>query len=86
MVELTEREKRLIHAINTMNNPTYKNAPFELKTTVLQSVLLAAGYKWDEHEMADLMLAIGAEVKAAHQHGLKLLDKYKDHFKGLDHL
>jgi len=69
-----------------MNSPSYKSAPFELKTTVLQSVLLSAGYTWNEAEMIDLQLAISEEIKSAYQHGLKLLDKYKDNFKGLDHL
>lgn len=84
MAELTDREKKIIHMVNTMNNPTYKDAPFQLKTTVLQSVLLSAGYEWNESEMTDLMQAIGEEVKSAYQHGLKLLDKYKDNFKGLN--
>jgi len=86
MAKLSDREKKIVLAMNVMNNPAYKNAPFDLKTRALQAVLLSAGYKWDEHEMTDLMWAIGAEIKAANEHALKMLDKYKDHFKGLDHL
>lgn len=86
MAELTLREKQIIHAVNVMNNPTYKNAPFDLKTVALQAVLLSAGYKWNEPEMIDLMQAIGLEVKDAYEHGLKMLDKYKNNFKGLNQL
>lgn len=63
--------------MNVMNNPAYANAPFDLKTKALQAVLLVAGYKWNEDEMTDIMMAIGVEVENANKNGLKLLDKYK---------
>ena len=86
MAELTDREKKIVHAMNIMNNPQFSQAPFELKTNALKSVLLVCGYKWNEEEMTDIMWAIGAEIKAENQNALKMLDKYKDQFKGLDHL
>lgn len=86
MAEFTQREKNIIHAINVMNNPAYSKAPFDIKTVALQAVLLSAGYKWNEPEMIDLMQAIGLEIKDAYEHGLKMLDKYKDQFKGLNQL
>ena len=83
MAELTDREKKIIHAMNVMNNPTYGNAPFEIKTKALQAVLLVAGYDWNEEEMTDIMQAIGKEIEDAQKASLKMLDKYKNQFKGL---
>lgn len=86
MVEFTDREKKIIHAMNVMNNPAYNEAPFDLKTKALQSVLLVAGYTWNEDEMTDIMQAIGKECEDANKAGLKMLDKYKHLFKGLGKL
>ena len=86
MVELTERERRIVHAMNIMNNPGLKNAPFDIKTKALQSVLLVYGFTWDMQDMTDLMQAITAEVEAGQQHVLKMLGKYGHLLDGMGKL
>jgi hypothetical protein len=86
MAELTDREKKIVHSMNVMLNPALKDVPFDIKTKALQSVLLVAGYQWDENEMTDLMAAISAETKAGNQSALALLGKYGNMFKGLNKL
>ena len=83
MVEFTQREKMLVHAMNIMNNPAFAQAPFDLKTRALQSQLMLCGYKWNENEMIDLMNGIGEETRVASSGALKLLDKYKISLKDL---
>lgn len=86
LAELSERERKIVHAMNVMLNPQLQNVPFNIKTSALQSVLLAAGYTWDELEMTDLMQAISAETKAGMQNALGILGKYGSALKGLDKL
>lgn len=83
MVEFTQREKIIVHAMNIMNNPSFVKAPFDLKTRALQSQLMLCGYQWDENQMIDIMNGIGAETQTASQGALKLLDKYKISLKDL---
>ena len=86
MVELTQREKIIVHAMNTMLNPELKKVPFELKTNALKATLLCAGYTWNEQEMTDIMDAIGETTKGGFQNALKLLDKFKGQIAGLNKL
>lgn len=86
MVELTDREKRIVHIMNVMNNPAFANAPLELRTKAVQTTLLTCGYKWNEHEMTDLVDSITAEITHFNQSTLKMLDKYKIDFKNLKQL
>ena len=83
MVELTQREKIIVHAMNTMLNPQLKDVPFNTKTQALQATLLCAGYTWNESEMTDIMDAIAAETKGGFQNALKLLDRFKGQIAGL---
>ena len=84
MVELTLREKQIIHAMNVMLNPALKDVPFNVKTQALQATLLSAGYTWNEDEMTDLMDSIAEETKGGFQNALKLLDRFKDQIKFLN--
>ena len=83
MVELAQREKIIIHMLNIMNNPQLQNAPLEIRTKALQSVLLVAGYEWNENEMTDLMNSVTAETNSGMQSALKMLDKFGFAMKGL---
>ena len=76
MAELTEREKRIVHSMNIMNNSTLFDAPFEVRTNALKATLLSCGYTWNEDEMIDLMNAIGAESKHFESSTKRLLGKY----------
>ena len=84
MVEFTQREKIIVHAMNTMLNPSLKDAPFDLKTNALKATLLCAGYTWNEQEMTDIMDAIAEETKGGFQNALKLLDRFKGQIKELN--
>lgn len=84
MVEFTQREKIIVHAMNTMLNPSLKDVPFDLKTKALKATLLCAGYTWNEQEMTDIMDAIAEETKGGFQNALKLLDRFKGQIKGLN--
>lgn len=84
MVEFTQREKIIVHAMNTMLNQDLKKVPFELKTNALKAVLLCAGYKWNEQEMTDIMDGIAEETKGGFQNSLKLLDRFKGQIAGLN--
>lgn len=84
MVEFTQREKIIVHAMNTMLNPSLKEVPFDLKTNALKATLLCAGYTWNEQEMTDIMDAIGEETKGGFQNALKLLDRFKGQIKSLN--
>jgi hypothetical protein len=86
MVEFTEREKKLVHAMNLMNNPLYKDVPFEIKTRALQSVFLVLDYEWNESEMTDMMDAIAQETTFGNQSALKVLGKYGHMIKGIKKL
>jgi len=86
LVEFTQREKIIVHAMNTMLNPSLKNTPFELKTNALKAVLLCAGYTWNETEMTDIMDGIAEETKGGFQNALKLLDRFKGQIAGLNKL
>lgn len=83
MVELTEREQKIIHYIMTMNNPQTKDQSLEIRILALQSVILCAGFKWDYDEMKDLSHAIKAENERAFQNGMGQLDKYKHLLKDI---
>ena len=84
MVEFTQREKIIVHAMNTMVNPSLKDVPFDLKTNALKATLLCAGYTWNETEMTDIMDGIAEETKGGFQNALKLLDRFKGQIKGLN--
>jgi len=86
MVELTDREKKIVHMITTMLNPALKDVPFNIKTKALQSVLLVAGFRWDEEEATDMMQAIDMQIKAGSQAAMGMLGKYGHLLKGLDKL
>lgn len=77
MVELTDREKKLIHYIMTMNRPETKQYDLELRIMALKSVILCAGLEWDYDEMKDLSFAIKAENERALANGMGQLNKYK---------
>ena len=84
MVELTDREKKIIHYIMTMNNPQTKNQPLELRILALKSVMLCAKLNWNYDEMQDLSYAIKAENERALDSGFGQLNKYKDLLKNVD--
>jgi len=84
LVEFTQREKIIVHAMNTMLNQDLKKVPFELKTNALKAVLLSAGYTWNEQEMTDIMDGIAEETKGGFQNALKLLDRFKGQIAGLN--
>lgn len=86
MVELTDREKQIIHCMHILINPELKDMPQQAREAAIQSQYLARGLKWDENEATDLILAINQETKETIQNAMALLNKYAPHFKGLSSL
>ena len=83
MVELTDREKKIVHVLNIMYNPILNDAPFEIKQQALQAVVLVRGFTWDANEMNDLLLALNAEIQDGQKAAFKMLGKYGEGLKGL---
>lgn len=83
MVELTEREQKIIHYIMTMNNPQTKDQSLDIRILALKSVILCAGLKWDYDEMKDLSFAIKAENERALLSGMGKLNEYKHLLKDI---
>lgn len=83
MVELTEREKQIIHCMHILINPQLKEIPFDVRKTAIQSQYLTRGMKWSEQEATDLILAINQETKETVQNAMALLQKFAPQFKGL---
>lgn len=77
MVELTQREQKIIHYIMTMNRPEVKQYPIETRIMALKSVMLCADLPFIYDEMKDLSEAIKAENERALANGMGKLDKYK---------
>ena len=83
MVELTEREQKIIHYIMTMNNPQTNDQPLDIRILALKSVMLCADLDFDYNEMKDLSEAIKAENERAMLSGMGKLDKYKHLLKDI---
>ncbi len=86
MVELTEREIKIIRYLHIMQNPQIANVPFELKNNLIQTTFLTANIKFNEEEMTDIGQAVNAEIRNITKDGLKFMDKHKGAFKGLSGL
>lgn len=86
MVELTEREKKIIHAMNVMRNPQLYTTPPETKKDIIIMTLKIRGMVFDESEIIDLIYAVNDEVNLSVANGLGLLNRFAPMLKGIDKL
>jgi len=78
MVEFTDREIKIIHAMNTLINPGLKNVPQDVRNAMMMSTLKIRGMKFDEQELIDIVLGINEETKLVVQNSFGLLARFKN--------
>ena len=76
MAEFNEREAKIIHTMTILQNPLLKDAPPELKKTMMITNLRMRGLDFDEQEIIDLSQAIMEEQKIVLQKGLAFMNKH----------
>ena len=85
MVELTDREKKIVILQNVMANPEMKGVPFETQQATTKAMWLVMGFEWNDDEITDMLLAMNEVHKETHSAAMGKLDKYKhlltSHFK-----
>jgi hypothetical protein len=84
MVELTEREKTIVHTMNILMNPMTKSAPLDVRVIALKSMLGFSGINAEEDFLKDLTHSVEATMNESMGKGLKFLDKHKESMKGMD--
>lgn len=82
MAELSEREIILVHGMNMLMNPVFKDVPPDTKKVILTSTLAVRGVKFDESMVIDVMNAVYAENITAFQSALKFVDRHKISLQG----
>lgn len=83
MVELTDREKIIVHAIYSLINPQLQSAPFEVRRNAIYATLSLRNLNPTEHELTDIVQAINMETKDINSAALGVLGKYGHLLKGL---
>ena len=85
MVELTDREKKIVILQNVMANPEMKGVPFETQQATTKAMWLVMGFECNDDEITDMLLAMNEVHKETHSAAMGKLDKYKhlltSHFK-----
>lgn len=76
MVEFSDREIKIIHTMTILQNPLLKDAPPELKKTLLTTNLQVRGLQFEEREIIDLHEGVMAEQKEVLQRGLKFMSQH----------
>jgi len=84
MVELTERERTIVHVMNFMMNPMTKNAPLETRAVALKAMIGVQGINATTDFCQDISHAVEAEMNLAQGKGLKFLHDNKDMLKNMD--
>jgi len=84
MVELTEREKTIVHVMNFMMNPMTKNVPIDTRAVALKAMIGIQGINATVEFCQDISHAVEAEMNLAQGKGLKFLDENKEMLKGID--
>ena len=77
MVELTDREKKIIILQSVMANPEMKEVPFETQQAATKAMWLVMGFEWNDDEITDMLLAINEVHKETQSAAMGKLDKYK---------
>ena len=80
MVELTDREKKIIHIKFIMHGEKLQKLPINVRETMLIMTLKLRGIEYDKNEMLDIGQAIIDEQGMIEKKGMGFLDK---HGKGI---
>lgn len=83
MVELQDREIKIVHAMHVLLNPELQEVPWDIKLRTIQAQLLVHGLEWNEDEMTDIVNGINAELKATIASAMKNLGKYSHLLKNM---
>ena len=84
MVELTEREKTIVHVMNFMMNPQTKSVPIDTRAVALKAMIGIQGINASIEFCQDISHAVDEEMKMAQGKGFKFLDSHKDMLKNID--
>lgn len=84
MVELTEREKTIVHVMNFMMNPLTKSVPIDTRAVALKAMIGIQGINASIEFCQDISHAVEDEMKLAQGKGFKFLDENKELLKGVD--
>jgi len=84
MVELTERERTIVHVMNFMMNPTTKHVPLDTRAVALKGMIGIQGINASTEFCQDISHAVEDEMKQSQGKGFKFLDENKDLLKNLD--
>jgi hypothetical protein len=83
MVELTDREKHIIHIKFIMHGEEYAKIPVESRERLLEMITGLRDLDYNQHEMLDIGQAIIDEQEMIIKSGIGFLDKHKGSLKGL---
>lgn len=84
MVELTERERTIVHVMNFMMNPQTKQVPIDTRAVALKAMIGIQGINASVEFCQDISHAVEDEMNLAQGKGFKFLDENKDMLKSLD--
>lgn len=86
MVELTPREKAIIHTMFFMMNPQTMKVPIQLRATALTTMLKIRKLNFEVEELQDFTHAIEQEQKDAVSEGFGFLNAHPEIMESLKHL
>ena len=84
MVELTDREKAIIHTMFFMMNPQTTKVPINLRATALSTMLKIRKLNFEVAELQDFTHAIEQEQKDAIAEGFGFLNVHPEIMKSLE--
>jgi len=82
-MELSDREIKIIHAMDSLINPALKDVPFDMRRKVCEATLAIRKIDYNEDELTDIVQAITAEKKLTDANAIGLLGKYGHLLKGI---
>ena len=82
-MELSDREIKIIHAMDSLINPALKDVPFDMRLNVCKATLAIRKIDFNEDEMTDIVQAVNAEKKLTDSNAVGLLGKYGHLLRGI---
>ena len=80
MVELTEREKKLVHINLIMYKESFQKYPLDAREKMLMTTMEMNGINYDHDEMLEIGKAINAEQEAINNCGFQFVSQNKEVF------
>lgn len=84
MVELTDREKAIVHTMFFMMNPLTMKVPIQLRATALSTMLKIRKLNFEIPELQDFTHAIEQEQKDSVAEGFGFLNAHPEIMKSLE--